>query len=103
MAVAQPRGKGDMVKLTFVGAGGMTETIEVPDDKYILDSAIEAGLEIPFRCVGRGRVSPCSPPRHQGVVAERQCTASSPGITQTRGCGKLCVVPPCSAGAGAAV
>ena len=40
------------MQVTFVGANGITETIEVPDDQYILDTAIDAGLELPFSCRG---------------------------------------------------
>lgn len=46
------KGTGDLVNVTFLGAGGIERTIQVPDDRYILDTAIEQGVELPYSCRG---------------------------------------------------
>eukprot|EP00667_Euglena_gracilis_P016990 EG_transcript_17836 len=45
-------GTGELVNVTFLGAGGAKRTIQVPDDRYILDTAIEEGVELPYSCRG---------------------------------------------------
>lgn len=45
-------GTGKPVNVTFVGAGGQSVTVECPEDQYILDAGIDAGLELPFTCRG---------------------------------------------------
>jgi ferredoxin len=38
--------------LVFLGAGGHAVEVEARKDTYILDSGLDAGLELPFTCRG---------------------------------------------------
>ena len=46
------------VKVTFLGANGSSVTLDCPTDQYILDAALDAGLELPFTC--RGGICGCA-------------------------------------------
>ena len=48
------------VKVTFLGANGSSVTVDCPTDQYILDAALDAGLELPFTC--RGGICGCARP-----------------------------------------
>ena len=45
-------GKEAPVKVTFLGANDSSVTVDCPTDQYVLDAALEAGLELPFTCRG---------------------------------------------------
>ncbi len=45
-------GTGEPVNVTFLGAGGQEVVVKCPEDQYILDAAIDAGLELPYTCRG---------------------------------------------------
>jgi 2Fe-2S type ferredoxin len=46
------KGTGEPVNVTFLGAGGQEVVVQCPEDQYILDAAIDAGLELPYTCRG---------------------------------------------------
>lgn len=46
------KGSGAAVNVTFLGAGGQSVVVQCPEDQYILDAAIDAGLELPYTCRG---------------------------------------------------
>lgn len=44
--------KGEVYKVTFMGAAGEARVVDCPDDMYILDAAERAGLDLPATCRG---------------------------------------------------
>ncbi|MEM9136183.1 MAG: 2Fe-2S iron-sulfur cluster-binding protein [Cyanobacteria bacterium P01_F01_bin.42] len=55
-------------QVTFVHeAGGLSTTIEIPDDEYLLDAADEEGLDIPYSCRA-GTCSTCTGKVISGTV-----------------------------------
>ena len=58
-------------KITFVNElSGLKEVIDIPDDKYILDSAIEQNIELPFSCRA-GACSTCVAKLEKGGVEQQ--------------------------------
>ena len=54
--VAEPKKEAADIEgssqLVFMGVGGNAREVEAPKGKYILDSGMDAGLELPFTCRG---------------------------------------------------
>ena len=58
-------------KITFINElSGLKEVIDIPDDKYILDSAIEQNIDLPFSCRS-GACSTCVAKLEKGVVEQQ--------------------------------
>ncbi len=47
--------------------GGIDQTVEVPEDSYILETVEEAGMELPYSCL-RGVCSTCTAKLIDGTV-----------------------------------
>ena len=58
-------------KITFINElSGLKEVIDIPDDKYILDSAIEQNIELPYSCRS-GACSSCVAKLEKGEVDQQ--------------------------------
>ena len=58
-------------KITFINElSGLREIIEIPDDNYILDSAREQNIELPFSCLA-GTCSTCVAKLEKGKVEQQ--------------------------------
>ena len=58
-------------KITFINElSGLTEIVDIPDDKYILDSACEQNVELPFSCRA-GSCSTCVAKLEKGEVDQQ--------------------------------
>ena len=58
-------------KVTFINElSGLKEVIDIPDDKYILDSAIEQNIDLPFSCRS-GACSTCVAKLEKGVIEQQ--------------------------------
>ncbi|KAL4421240.1 hypothetical protein ABPG75_010531 [Micractinium tetrahymenae] len=60
-------------KVTFKFPEGGEQTVECPDDTYILDAAEEAGIDIPYACRG-GTCSACAVKVLEGSVDQSEQT-----------------------------
>ena len=73
---------------------GKTHTIQVPSDRYILTSAENQGLELPFSC-RNGACTTCAVRVLKGEIYQPEAMGLSPQLRQ-QGYALLCVSYPCS-------
>lgn len=73
---------------------GKTHTIQVPSDRYILNSAENQGLELPFSC-RNGACTTCAVRVLKGEIYQPEAMGLSPQLRQ-QGYALLCVSYPCS-------
>ena len=58
-------------RVTFINElSGLKETIDIPDDKYILDAASEQNIKLPYSCRS-GACSTCVAKLERGEVAQQ--------------------------------
>ena len=70
-------------------AKGVTHTLEVPDDRYILHSFERQGVELPFSC-RNGACTTCAVRVIKGEIAQPEAVGLSPDL-QKKGYALLCV------------
>ncbi|MGK7898923.1 MAG: 2Fe-2S iron-sulfur cluster-binding protein [Xenococcus sp. (in: cyanobacteria)] len=71
---------------------GTTHTIQVPDDKTILDAATGADIDLPFSC-SAGVCTTCAAQITEGEVSQTDGMGLSPDL-QAEGYALLCVAYP---------
>ncbi len=70
-------------------AKGITYTLNVPDDRYILQSAEKQGVELPFSC-RNGACTTCAVRVQAGEIYQPEAVGLSPHL-QKKGYALLCV------------
>ena len=70
-------------------AKGITYTLNVPDDRYILQSAEKQGVELPFSCRS-GACTTCAVRVKAGEIYQPEAVGLSPHL-QKKGYALLCV------------
>ena len=73
---------------------GITHTLEVPSDRYILHSLEGLGVELPFSC-RNGACTTCAVRVIKGDIAQPEAVGLSPHL-QRKGYALLCVSYACS-------
>jgi ferredoxin len=73
---------------------GQTYTVEVPEDRYILQTAENQGADLPFSC-RNGACTACAVRIRRGEVAQPEAMGLSPELRQ-QGYALLCVSYPCT-------
>ncbi|MEO0685357.1 MAG: 2Fe-2S iron-sulfur cluster-binding protein, partial [Cyanobacteria bacterium J06649_11] len=73
---------------------GITHTLEVPDNRYILHSFEKQGVELPFSC-RNGACTTCAVRVMKGNIAQPEAVGLSPHL-QRKGYALLCVSYACS-------
>jgi ferredoxin len=71
---------------------GMTTTLKVPEDRYILHNAEAQGVTLPFSC-RNGACTTCAVRVISGEIYQPEAMGLSPGL-QTQGYALLCVSYP---------
>jgi ferredoxin len=71
---------------------GKAQTIEVPEDRTILEAALEAGIELPSSC-NAGVCTTCAALLSEGNVSQTEGMGLSPDLQQ-EGYALLCVSYP---------
>ena len=95
-------GTGKPIKVTFLGADNQNVTVECPEDQYILDAGIDAGLELPFTCRG-GICGACVAKCTKGSVDHRDIADLEFTLSeeeQEEGMALLCMCYPVEASEG---
>ena len=96
------KGTGAPVNVTFMGAGGQEVVVQCPEDQYILDAAIDAGLELPYTCRG-GICGACVAKCTKGSVDHRDIADVEFTLSeeeQEEGMALLCMCYPVEASEG---
>jgi len=89
--------QGKVFKVTFVAADG-EQTVECPDDMYILDAAEQAGLDLPCTCRG-GICGACVTRVSEGTVDQSDIDDLSFTLSDEEiadGCALICMARPTS-------